>query len=81
MMRVGVEPELLRWACERAGSDINAVALRIPQLLAWESGEALPTLKQIENFAKVTYTPIGYLFLKKPPVERVPIPDYRTLAD
>lgn len=81
MIRVGIEPELLRWACERAGTDTNEIALRIPQLLAWESGKAQPTLRQIENFARVTHTPVGYLFLKEPPVERVPIPDYRTLAD
>ncbi|MGI8423963.1 MAG: helix-turn-helix domain-containing protein [Chloroflexota bacterium] len=71
---------MLRWACERAGFDIEALSDRIPQLSAWERGESQPTLKQLESFAKATHTPIGYLFLPVPPVERVPIPDFRTVA-
>jgi Zn-dependent peptidase ImmA (M78 family)/transcriptional regulator with XRE-family HTH domain len=79
-MRVQVRPELLRWARERAGFSLEALARRIPQLPAWELGEARPTLKQMEKFAKATYAPMGFLFLAEPPVETVPIPDFRTLA-
>ena len=79
-MRVEVRPELLRWARERAGLTPETLIRRIPQLQAWEQGEARPTLKQIEKFAKVTHTPVGYLFLPEPPVERVPIPDFRVIA-
>jgi Zn-dependent peptidase ImmA (M78 family)/transcriptional regulator with XRE-family HTH domain len=79
-MRVQVRPELLRWARERAGLSLEVLARRIPQLPAWEQGETHPTLKQMEKFAKATYAPVGYLFLAEPPVEGVPIPDFRTLA-
>ena len=81
MTRVEVRAEMLRWACERAGFDIGALARRIPQLPAWERGEKQPTLKQLEGFAKATHTPIGYLFLLEPPVERLPIPDFRIVAN
>lgn len=81
MTRVEVRAEMLRWACERAGFDIGALSHRIPQLAAWERGEKQPTLKQLEGFAKATHTPVGYLFLPEHPVERVPIPDFRTVAN
>ena len=81
MNRVEVKPELLRWARERAGFSVDALARRFPRLEAWERGDAHPTLKQLEGFAKATFTPIGFLFLQEPPVERVPIPDFRTVAN
>ncbi len=78
-MRVEIKPDMLRWARERAGFTLADLAPRFPHLAAWEHGEALPTLKQIEKFAKATYTPVGFLFLPEPPVEQVPIPDFRTM--
>jgi Zn-dependent peptidase ImmA (M78 family) len=80
-MRVEVKRELLRWARERAGFDLAALAKRFPQLPQWESGDARPTLKQLEKFAKATHAPIGFLFLPEPPVEQVPIPDFRTVGN
>ena len=81
MIRVEVKPELLRWARERAALDTSDLVQRLPQLPAWERGEVHPTLKQLEKFAKATHTPIGFLFLAEPPVEQVPIPDFRTIAN
>lgn len=80
VLRVEVKPEMLRWACERAGFDLAELAHRIPQLPAWERGDVHPTLKQLERFAKATRTPVGFLFLKEPSIERIPIPDFRTVG-
>lgn len=77
MNRVAIQPKLLRWACERAGYGRADLEHKFPQFAAWENGTAQPTLKQLEAFAKATYTPVGYLFLPEPPVEKVPIPDFR----
>jgi Zn-dependent peptidase ImmA (M78 family) len=76
-MRVALKPELLRWARERADLDIANLSHRFPRLAAWEDGRAQPTFKQIESYARATRTPIGYLFLQEPPVERIPLPDFR----
>jgi Zn-dependent peptidase ImmA (M78 family) len=79
-MRAEVNPELLRWARERSMIERDVLVERFPKLQAWERGEIRPTLKQLEDFATATRTPFGYFFLSEPPVERVPIPDFRTIA-
>ncbi len=81
MNRVEVKPELLRWARERVGKSPASLAKRFPKLGHWERGEAHPTLKQLEDFAKATHVPVGYLFLSKPPAEQIPIPDFRTMGN
>jgi len=79
--RVAVARGMLTWACERAGLGIEGLADRFPRLAAWDVGEAQPTLKQLETFARAVHVPIGYLFLREPPEEPVPIPDFRTRAE
>lgn len=81
MIRAEVRPELLRWAAERSRRDPGELHARFKQLDRWEQGEAQPTLKQLEDFARATHTPVGYFFLQEPPVEAVPIPDMRTIAN
>jgi len=72
---------MFKWACERAGKGVDTLRKRFPKIDFWISGEISPTFKQLENFAKATYTPIGFFFLHNPPVEAVPIPDFRTVAN
>ncbi|MDQ2680170.1 MAG: ImmA/IrrE family metallo-endopeptidase [Candidatus Eremiobacteraeota bacterium] len=80
-MRVHVKPALLRWARERVGLTTDDLVRRFPHLQRWEDEEEQPTLKQLERYASTTRTAIGYFFLSEPPVERVPIPDLRTIGD
>ncbi|MCS4276547.1 Zn-dependent peptidase ImmA (M78 family) [Mycetocola sp. BIGb0189] len=77
-VRIPVAPEILTWALERAGLSEHTAHARFPKIQEWIDGESLPTYKQIEHFAQSTHVPLGYLFLEEPPVEPVPLPDFRT---
>lgn len=81
MNRVAVNPELMQWARERAHLAIEDLAGKFPKLEGWERGEVLPTFKQLEDFAKATHVPFGYLFLPEPPDIPMPISDFRTLSN
>lgn len=79
MNRVEIKPELVQWALRRAHLGIDDLIGRFPKLAEWESGALSPTFKQLEDFAKATHVPFGYLFLPEPPDIPLPIPDFRTL--
>lgn len=80
MPRIAVSPDLLRWARERARKEPADLLVRFPKLLDWEAGTQQPTLRQLEDFARATYAPIGFFFLPAAPAEPLPIPDFRTLG-
>src|SRR5216683_1671255 len=81
VVRVDVAGDLISWARERSGVSVEDLVRKFPKLPRWESGEASPTLKQLESFANATHAPIGYFFLPEPPEEAVPLPDFRTMQD
>ena len=81
MNRVEVNKKLISWARERSGLTESDLTKRFPKFELWQSGDALPTLKQLEAYAKKTLTPFGYFFLPEPPEEKLPIPDFRTVRD
>ena len=80
-----VTPALLTWARERRELDFSALAPKLsvkPEAIAaWESGDRRPTFVQAKRIAKTLNVPFGYLFLPDPPVQELPIPDFRTIAD
>jgi len=80
-IRVDVAPSMVTWARQRSGRDPKEFEKSFPWLNAWERGDLAPTLKQLENFAHATYTPVGYFFLREPPEEELPVPDFRTMSD
>jgi Zn-dependent peptidase ImmA (M78 family) len=72
---------VLRWAAQRARLHDEDLSARFRKWPQWLSGDAQPTLKQLEDFAKLTHTAIGYFFLPEPPQLALPVPDFRTLRD
>ncbi len=81
MTRVGVSGAVLRWALERSSKDMSKFREKFPKLQEWLEEQSQPTLRQLEALAKATSTPLGYLFLARPPQENLPIPLFRTLGD
>jgi len=76
-----VADHLLRWAGDRSGRGNDYVAHRFPQWDPWLGEAATPTFKQVQDFANASHTPIGLLPLPAPPVDAVPVPDFRTVAN
>ncbi len=74
---VEINPELIRWAVDRSG--LPLLEFRQP-VTEWIQGKKLPTVKMLEAFCKKAMVPLAFLFLPAPPVETLPIPDFRTVA-
>lgn len=81
MTTIAASIPVLRWAAQRAHLNDDDLSVRFHKWPLWLSGEAQPTLKQLENFARLTHTAIGYFFLPQPPALALPVPDFRTLGD
>ncbi len=81
MTRVAVSPEVLCWARERAGLGLEDLQGKFPRLAEWENASGRPTLKQLQDFAKVTRVPFGFLFLPEPPAMSLPFADFRTVEN
>lgn len=66
-----VNPPLLVWAREQSGYAPEPVAKRLSvkpeRLLAWESGDLKPTIRQAQELAKFYQRPFGLFFLPQPP--------------
>lgn len=81
MSTVAINHEILSWARDRSGLPVDKFTKKFPKFDKWETGDAQPTLNQLEQLAKMTMTPLGYFFLQEPPEDRLPIPDFRTVKD
>lgn len=75
-----INPEIINWAITRAGNDLDDFYVDNPNVLEWIKGEKKPTIKQLENFTHKVHVPFGYMFMKEPPSEELPIPFFRTGA-
>ncbi|MBR9792166.1 MAG: ImmA/IrrE family metallo-endopeptidase [Gammaproteobacteria bacterium] len=78
-----VNPNLLRWARERADLTLAMLAKKLhtteDNVDAWESGAKPITMRKAMELAEKTYVPFGFLFLHEQPKETLPIPDLRTV--
>ena len=69
----GINPDILKWARERSGYTVEAIAAFLKKDLSivndWESGERAPTYVQLEKLADKYKRPIAIFFFPEPPEE------------
>jgi len=80
MSQVKVSPAVLAWAIQRSGHAPQDLGDRFKKLHLWLDGTEPPTLRQLEQLASATHTPLGLLFLDVPPVDKLSIPHFRTMS-
>ena len=74
MIEVDLRKEVLEWALVRSERNLADLEAVLPELSAWRSGELKPSFEQLEQLAKETLTPVGFLFLPEPPKTPFPLP-------
>ena len=75
---VAVTQSVLAWALQRADRSYEKTVKKFPKLGDWMSGDALPSLRELEKFASFTHVSLGALIMPEPPDEALPIADMRT---
>lgn len=84
MTQALINPALMTWSRRRAGLSAaelaQSITVKEDKIRAWEAGEAKPTFRQAQQWADRLHIPFGFLFLKQPPHEVLPLPDLRTIG-
>jgi transcriptional regulator with XRE-family HTH domain len=72
-IQITLQPEVLRWARERSGLEIESVARKVgvkpERVQAWEESGKI-TLPQADKLAHYTHTAVGFLYLPEPVEDR-----------
>lgn len=80
-VQITLQPDVLQWARQRAGISRDELACRMhvktERVREWEETGNI-TMAQADRLADRTHTPVGFLYLSKPPEDNLPIPDFRT---
>lgn len=78
-----ITPQIVRWARERVSMSLGQLAEQLgvtsEQVRSWEH-DVHPQFKTAQKLADALRIPFGYLFLSKPPLNDIPIPDLRTVG-
>ena len=79
--KISLQPGVLQWARERARVSRDELArkmqVNVDRVVEWEETGKISVV-QADRLAERTHTPLGLLYLSKPPEDKLPIPDFRT---
>lgn len=80
-----ITPKVLKWARETARMSpeeaAKKVSVTLEKLLAWETGDSQPTIRQAETLANAYKRAFAILFLPEVPVDFQPLQDFRRAAE
>lgn len=77
-VNVNIQPAIISWALSQTNEEKLGAKL-VENIKHWLDGTKSPTFNQIEDFSKKSHIPLGYFFLKTPPVEKIRLLEYRTI--
>jgi Zn-dependent peptidase ImmA (M78 family) len=87
MVQALINPKMVAWARKRIQLTPEGLAGKLPvsidKIKAWEDEDKreYPSFNQAIILSNKLHVPLGYLYLAEPPVENVPLPDLRTVAN
>jgi len=68
---IPVNPAVLAWARKESGYTVSRLSQRMQvredRFLQWEEGDRPPTLKQVQELARIFHRPLSLFFLPNPP--------------
>ena len=75
---VDIQPTILHWVLKQLPDEDDDTKIR-STINGWIDGTKTPTFNQIEDISKKSCIPLGYFFLKVPPVEEIGLLEFRTV--
>lgn len=77
-VNVEIQPTIILWALHQTEKEKLGSKL-MKNIEQWLAGTKSPTFRQVEEFSRKSDIPLGYFFLKTPPVEQIKLLEYRTI--
>src|SRR5699024_5342193 len=79
IIRMNIEPTVLEDAIRKSGRSFDEVKQRFTSFDKWINKELSPTYNQLVDLSKYLRVPFGYLLIKTPIVETLPLLEFRTI--
>lgn len=79
VVRIDVEPKVIMDAVSKSGRSLEEVTERYNSFDKWINAELNPTLNQLKDLSCYLRVPFGYLLLKTPAEEHLPLLEFRTI--
>ncbi|MBY7144549.1 ImmA/IrrE family metallo-endopeptidase [Virgibacillus sp. NKC19-3] len=79
VIRLKIEPKVILDAISKSGKDLEEVKNRFKNLHKWLNHELDPTFNQLNDLSRFLSVPLGYLLIKTPFKEDMPLLEFRTV--